>query len=123
LYFSLVSPPSCASSCFNHLKLGKYECCRETNSALPAPCSLLFCRFASLNLLNPGAPMTLHTTPTGGPNLPTAEPALPVLVKSEKDTPVPLPGEKSTGSDESPADTDSPGETEFKEGGYGWSVL
>jgi hypothetical protein len=67
--------------------------------------------------------MTLHTTPTGGPNFPTVEPALPVLVKSKEDTRVPLPGEKSTGSDESPIDTDSPGEAEFKEGGYGWSVV
>ena len=67
--------------------------------------------------------MTLRTTPAGGLNFPTTEPALPVFAKSKEDTPVPLPGEKSTGSDESPVDTDSPGETEFKEGGYGWLVL
>ncbi|KAL2257905.1 hypothetical protein VTK26DRAFT_8989 [Humicola hyalothermophila] len=33
------------------------------------------------------------------------------------------PGEKTAGSDESPVETDSPGEAEFKEGGYGWVVV
>ncbi|AEO65814.1 uncharacterized protein THITE_2113289 [Thermothielavioides terrestris NRRL 8126] len=32
-------------------------------------------------------------------------------------------GEKTSGSDESPAETDPPGEVEFKEGGYGWVVV
>jgi hypothetical protein len=67
--------------------------------------------------------MTPQTTPTGRPDFSAAESALPVLMNSEEDTPAPLPGEKSTGSDESPIDTDSPGEAEFKEGGYGWLVL
>jgi hypothetical protein len=76
----------------------------------------------SLALFNLGAPMTPQTTPAGRPDF-TAESALPVLVNSKEDISVPLPGEKSTGSDESPIDTDSPGEAEFKEGGYGWLVL
>ncbi|SPQ18916.1 213e2d1a-9612-48e8-9324-017662670848 [Thermothielavioides terrestris] len=32
-------------------------------------------------------------------------------------------GEKTSGSDESPVETDPPGEVEFKEGGYGWVVV
>ena len=33
------------------------------------------------------------------------------------------PREKSSGSDETQVETGSPETTEFKEGGYGWSVL
>lgn len=66
--------------------------------------------------------MTPHTTPAGGPDFSTAESALPIVVNSKEAAPVPLPGEKSTGSDESPVETDSSGEVEFKEGGYGWLV-
>lgn len=65
--------------------------------------------------------------PPAGPGLSTSEPAAPVLARSasKDETAVPSTGEKSTGSDESPVDTDSPcspgeAEPEFKEGGYGW---
>ncbi|KAK3906835.1 major facilitator superfamily domain-containing protein [Staphylotrichum tortipilum] len=75
--------------------------------------------------------MAPHTAvPADGPGLSTSELALPVLADSpfKDETAVPCPGEKSTGSDESPVDTDSPGspgdaEPEFKEGGYGWVVV
>ena len=72
--------------------------------------------------------MAPHTVAAAdGPGLSTSEPPLPVLTHStsKDETSVPDLGEKSTGSDESPVDTDSPGspeeaEPEFKEGGYGW---
>lgn len=68
--------------------------------------------------------MALPSTAPAGPGLSTPESALPVLVHSAEDTHGSLSGEKSTGSEESPVETDSPGdaEPEFKEGGYGWSV-
>ncbi|KAH6845181.1 major facilitator superfamily domain-containing protein [Chaetomium sp. MPI-CAGE-AT-0009] len=53
----------------------------------------------------------------------TPEPAPPVSVNPKKDTTDPLSGEKSTGSDDSPVETDSSEEVEFKEGGYGWVVV
>jgi len=69
--------------------------------------------------------MTSHTTARDGPGLSTPEPTLPVLPRSKEDAPEPLSGEKSTSSDESPLETDSPedAEPEFKEGGYGWVVV
>ncbi|KAH6649955.1 major facilitator superfamily domain-containing protein [Chaetomium tenue] len=44
-------------------------------------------------------------------------------MKSTQNTPDVFSGEKGTGSDESPVETDSPEEAEFKEGGYGWVVV
>ncbi len=66
--------------------------------------------------------MASHTTAQDGPGLSTPESTMPVLLRSKEDAPEPLSGEKSTASDESPLETDSPGdaEPEFKEGGYGW---
>jgi MFS family permease len=45
------------------------------------------------------------------------------LVASKYDGLVLSPDEQSNESDESPVPTDSPGEAEFKEGGYGWVVV
>lgn len=69
--------------------------------------------------------MAPHSTAPGGPGLPVPESALPALVHSKEDAHASLSGEKSTGSEETPVETDSPGdsEPEFKEGGYGWLVL
>jgi hypothetical protein len=54
---------------------------------------------------------------------PSPEPAQPGSMKPKENIPNPLSGEKSTGSDDSPVETDSPEEAEFKEGGYGWVVV
>ncbi|KAK4154025.1 major facilitator superfamily domain-containing protein [Chaetomidium leptoderma] len=67
--------------------------------------------------------MTSHTTAPDGPDLTAPESALPRLVHTNENAPVPLSGEKGAGSDESPMETDWPGEAEFKEGGYGWVVV
>lgn len=48
------------------------------------------------------------------------EPTAPDAVHSKDAALAPQFDAKNTGSDESPAETDSPGEAEFKEGGYGW---
>ena len=67
--------------------------------------------------------MASHTTARDGPGLSTPEPTVTALPHSRKeDAPEPLSAEKSTASDESPLETDSPADAgpEFKEGGYGW---
>ncbi len=68
--------------------------------------------------------MASHTTAPDRPDLSTFEPGLPVSLPPKEEFPGPLSSEKSSGSDESPVETDSPEEVEpeFKEGGYGWSV-
>jgi hypothetical protein len=64
--------------------------------------------------------MTSHTAAPDRPAPPTPESASSVLVASKDDGLVLSPDEQSNESDESPVPTDSPGEAEFKEGGYGW---
>ena len=66
--------------------------------------------------------MSTHAPLPDGPGLPAPETALqwPSPVSSQAGVVVHLPGEKSTGSDETPVETESSGEVEFKEGGYGW---
>lgn len=54
------------------------------------------------------------------PHTATPEQALPVSMNRKQTTSELLSGEKGTGSDDSPVETDSPEEPEFKEGGYGW---
>lgn len=56
-----------------------------------------------------------------GPGITTPESALAwTSPMSSQDGAAVLPNEKSAGSDETTVETDSPGEVEFKEGGYGW---
>lgn len=69
--------------------------------------------------------MSSRTPLSDGAGLPVPEPALrsPSPGSFQEDAAVQLPSEKGVGPDETPTDTDSPGEVEFKEGGYGWLVL
>ncbi|KAL2128036.1 hypothetical protein VTI74DRAFT_9824 [Chaetomium olivicolor] len=67
--------------------------------------------------------MAPHTTAPHGARLQSPESAVPVLVSRKEDAALPSSGEKSTGSEESPIESDSPGEADFKEGGYGWVVV
>lgn len=68
--------------------------------------------------------MTLRAAPQCGPGTTAPDSrTLPVSALSKDDDALAqLPGEKSTGSDESPAETESARDAEFKEGGYGWLV-
>ncbi|KAK4101754.1 MFS general substrate transporter [Parathielavia hyrcaniae] len=67
--------------------------------------------------------MSIQTAAIDRPRLPASESASSVLVVPKEGAPVLRPGEKSTGSDESPGETDNHEEAEFKEGGYGWVVV
>lgn len=66
--------------------------------------------------------MASRATAPDGPSLSDPESTLNTVVPSKDCSPVRLPDEKGAGPEESPQQTDSPGEAEFKEGGYGWLV-
>ncbi|KAK4128256.1 MFS general substrate transporter [Parathielavia appendiculata] len=67
--------------------------------------------------------MSLQTAALNRPWLSAPESAPSVLVVPKEDAPVLRPDEKSTGSEESPGETNTHDNTEFKEGGYGWVVV
>jgi hypothetical protein len=64
-------------------------------------------------------PFNIRAAPMA-PRTATPKQALPVSMNPKQTTSELLSGEKGTGSDDSPVETDSPEEPEFKEGGYGW---